>query len=248
MKVKAYPEAFINNTNKICISNSNSAILNSDILEEYQDKLISNKDGCIFKIVNEDSDSFICVEDYVSCKEFTAPPGIIFLPNDIYDNLLLSPDSDTSIDIELFMPPQATKIKFKPSDSDIFTENLKEELEFIITNKYKFLKVDDIITIGNSYVVVQELEPYFICMVNNTDLNVEFDSPAKTFREEDFHNLNHEDMLNNTFSASKEVIMNTDVPETILKQNTEIDTQVDDVKPLSRTELRNKRLAFFNKQ
>ena len=85
-------------------------------------------------------------------------------------------------------------------------------------------------------------------MVNNTDLDVEFDSPAKTFREEDFHNLNHEDMLNNTFSASKEVIMNTDVPETILKQNTEIDTQVDDVKPLSRTELRNKRLAFFNKQ
>ena len=124
MKVKAYPEAFINNTNKICISNSNSAILNSEILEEYQDKLISNKDGCIFKIVNEDSDSFICVEDYVSCKEFTAPPGIIFLPNDIYDNLLLSPDSDTKINIELFMPPQATKIKFKPSDTDIFTENL----------------------------------------------------------------------------------------------------------------------------
>lgn len=243
MEVIAYPEVFINNTNNIDISDSKYAILNSDILEKYQEELLSNKNGCIFKITNDDSDSFICIEDYVACKEFTAPTGIIYLPNDIYENLLLSPDSNKKVKIELFMPPQATKIKLRITDDEIFKIDLKEELENVISQNYKFLKVDDIISVGNSYVIVSELEPYYICMVNDTDLNVDFEYPHKSLMETRQNNLKHEDMLNNTLSQTSERV-NIDI-NSIEESNSDDEEEI--VTPLSLTQLREKRLAFFNK-
>lgn len=243
MEVIAYPEVFINNTNNIDISDSKYAILNSDILEKYQEELLTNKNGCIFKITNDDSDSFICVEDYVACKEFTAPTGIIYLPNDIYENLLLSPDSNKKVKIELFMPPQATKIKLRITDDEIFKIDLKEELESVISQNYKFLKVDDIISVGNSYVIVSELEPYYICMVNDTDLNVDFEYPHKSLMETRQNNLKHEDMFNNTLSQTSERV-NIDI-NSIEESNSDDEEEI--VTPLSLTQLREKRLAFFNK-
>ena len=244
MEVIPYPEVFINNTNLVDISDSKYAILNSDILEKYQEELLTNKSGCIFKITNDDSDSFICVEDYVACKEFTAPPGIIYLPNDIYENLLLSPDSNKKVKIELYMPPQATKIKLRITDDEIFKINLKDELENVITQNYKFLKVDDIISIGNSYVIVSELEPYHICMVNDTDLNVDFEYPNKSLMETRQNNLKHEDMLNNTLSQTSERV-NIDINS--IEESSSDHSSEDIVRPLSLTQLREKRLAFFNK-
>lgn len=241
MLVRAYPEIFINNTNNIDITDTKNAILNPDILEKYQDELLDNKNGCIFKIINNDSENCICVEDYVACKEFTAPPGIIYLPDDIYDNLLLSPDDNTDVKIELFMPPQATKIKLRIGNEDLFKMNLKEELENIITKNYKFLKIDDIITVGNSYVTITELEPYYICMVNDTDLNVDFEYPNQSLMETRRNDLKHENMLDTTFSRCNSERVNIDI-------NSDADSVIEEeVKPLSRTELRNKRLAFFNK-
>lgn len=243
MEVIAYPEVFINNTNNVDISDSKYAILNSDILEKYQEELLTNKNGCIFKITNDDSDSFICVEDYVACKEFTAPTGIIYLPNDIYENLLLSPDSNKKVKIELFMPPQATKIKLRITDDEIFKIDLKEELESVISQNYKFLKIDDIISVGNSYVIVSELEPYYICMVNDTDLNVDFEYPHKSLMETRQNNLKHEDMFNNTLSQTSERV-NIDI-NSIEESNSDDEEEI--VTPLSLTQLREKRLAFFNK-
>ena len=243
MEVIAYPEVFINNTNNIDISDSKYAILNSDILEKYQEELLTNKNGCIFKITNDDSDSFICVEDYVACKEFTAPAGIIYLPNDIYENLLLSPDSNKKVKIELFMPPQATKIKLRITDDEIFKIDLKEELESVISQNYKFLKVDDIISVGNSYVIVSELEPYYICMVNDTDLNVDFEYPHKSLMETRQNNLKHEDMFNNTLSQTSERVK---IYINIIEESNS-DDEEEIVTPLSLTQLREKRLAFFNK-
>lgn len=241
MLVRAYPEIFINNTNNIDITDTKNAILNPDILEKYQDELLDNKNGCIFKIINNDSENCICVEDYVACKEFTAPPGIIYLPDDIYDNLLLSPDNNNDVKIELFMPPQATKIKLRIGNEDLFKINLKEELENVITKNYKFLKIDDIIIIGNSYVTVTELEPYYICMVNDTDLNVDFEYPNQSLMDTKCNNLKHENMLDTTFSQCNNERVNLDI-------NSEGDSiSEDEVIPLSRTELRNKRLAYFNK-
>lgn len=239
MEVRAYPEVFINNTNDVSITDTKYAILNQDILEKYQEELLENKNGCIFKITNDDSSSFICVEDYVACKEFTAPPGIIYLPNDVYDNMLLSPDDDRNVTIELFMPPQATKIKLRITDDEIFKLNLKDELENILSRNYKFLKLEDIITVGQSYVVVSELEPYHICMINDTDLNVDFEYPNKSLMDTRQNNLKHEDMLNDTLSKTyNQVNMNIN---SLSESSSE-----EEFKPLSRTELRNKRLEFFN--
>jgi|TARA_B110000467_G_C18296122_1_gene468099 hypothetical protein len=241
MLVRAYPEIFINNTNDIHIKDTTNAILNPDILEKYQDELINNKSGCIFKIINNNSQNCICVEDYVACREFTAPPGIIYLPDDIYDNLLLSPDEDIDVKIELFMPPQATKIKLRIGSEDLFNINLKEALENVITKNYKFLKIDDIITIGNSYVTVTELEPYHICMVNDTELNVDFEYPNQSLMDTRCNNLKHENMLDTTVYKGNSERVNIDI-------NCKSDSDIEEeVKPLSRTELRNKRLAFFNK-
>ena len=58
------------------------------------------------------------------------------------------------------------------------------------------------------------------------------------------NNLRHEDMLNNTLSQTSEQI-NVDInsiDESIVEENEE-----NEVKPLSLTQLREKRLAFFNK-
>ena len=52
---------------------------------------------------------------------------------------------------------------------------IKHQLETEIKNNHMFLKLDDVITIDNNYFIVSKLEPYHICMVNNTDLEVEFD-------------------------------------------------------------------------
>ena len=139
------------------------------------------------------------------------------------------------------MPPQATKIKLRITDEEIFKINLKEELENVISNNYKFLKVDDIISIGSSYLVVSELEPYHICMVNDTDLNVDFEYPNKSLMETRQNNLRHEDMLNNTLSQTSEQV-NVDI-----NSIDESDNEENKVKPLSITQLREKRLAFFNK-
>ena len=179
----------------------------------------------------------------MACKEFTAPTGIIYLPNDIYENLLLSPDSNKKVKIELFMPPQATKIKLRITDDEIFKIDLKEELESVILQNYKFLKVDDIISVGNSYVIVSELEPYYICMVNDTDLNVDFEYPHKSLMETRQNNLKHEDMFNNTLSQTSERV-NIDI-NSIEESNSDDEEEI--VTPLSLTQLREKRLAFFNK-
>ena len=95
MLVRAYPEIFINNTNNIDITDTTNAILNPDILEKYQDELLDNKNGCIFKIINNDSENCICVEDYVACKEFN-PKKVYLLGFDLnyndYHNIYANTD------------------------------------------------------------------------------------------------------------------------------------------------------------
>ena len=55
------------------------------------------------------------------------------------------------------------------------------------------------------------------------------------------NNLKHENMLDTTFSRCNSERVNIDI-------NSDADSVIEEeVKPLSRTELRNKRLAFFNK-
>jgi hypothetical protein len=79
-------------------------------------------------------------------------------------------------------------------------------------------------------------------MVNDTDLNVEFEPPEKSHVETNSNDLKHEDMFNNTLSQTSGHQVNIDT-DNLLESNSD-----EEFKPLSRTELRNKRIAFFNKQ
>ena len=175
MKVNAFPEVF-NTFSKTNITDTKMAILNNQILRKYSVEMLTNKDGCIFKLKHIDLENGLCLEDYVSCGDFTAPDGVIYLPNNIYENLLLEQDSKNTIDIELFNPPQATQIRLKPNTDNFDIGLIKEQLENEIKNKHMFIKLDDVIIINDNYFIVSNLEPYDICLVNNTDLKVEFDS------------------------------------------------------------------------
>jgi hypothetical protein len=236
MKVTVLPEAYINNTMETNISNTSQAILNSGILDKYQEEILKHPEGCLFKLINNDTEHSIYIEEYVSANEFTAPSNIVYVSNMIYDNMLLSQDDGgQTIEIEIFTPPQATDILFKLSHPDILDGNIKENLESIITKKYKFLKIGDRIDIGSYYVTVVKLEPYDICMVNNTDINVEFDIP---------------ETIPETTPANNPTVSNTNKPlyrpmSPTLQEETESDIVSP---PLNIEELRQKRLAFFTKQ
>tara|TARA_B100000575_G_scaffold294618_1_gene312256 strand:+ start:207 stop:884 length:678 start_codon:yes stop_codon:yes gene_type:complete len=225
MKVIVLPEAYINNTTELNITNTYQAILNSSILEKYQEEILQYKDGCIFKLVNNNIENGIYIEEFISCSEFSAPKDTIYVSNMIYDKLLLSHgDISQKLEIEIYTPPQATDIVLQLSDISLLDGSIKERLEVIITKNYKFLKIGTVIDIDDKYVTVTKLEPYDICMVNNTDINVQFE-------------YNHiADTASNTNSHSK-----------IISDNVHnLDEETED-SPITIEELRKKRLAFFTK-
>ena len=171
MKVKAFPEVF-NTFGSTDIKNSKKAILNNVILETYKNELLLNKDGCIFKLVHNNLAEGLCVEDFIICGDFTGPDGVIYLPNEIYENLLLD-ETNNDINIELFNPPQASKIRLKSGKPISDVISVRDEIEKEIKKNHMFIRMDDVISVNNNYFIVQELEPYNICLTNNTDIELE---------------------------------------------------------------------------
>tara|TARA_B100001093_G_C26801041_1_gene1003434 strand:- start:1138 stop:1839 length:702 start_codon:yes stop_codon:yes gene_type:complete len=233
MKVNAFPEIF-NTFSKTNISNTKKAILNNLILQKYSVEMLTNKDGCIFKLKHLDLENGLCLEDYVSCGDFTAPNGIIYLPNNIFENLLLDTDSKNRIEIELFNPPQATSIKLRPNTNEFDMNIIKHQLETEIKNNHMFLKLDDVITIDNNYFIVSKLEPYDICMVNNTDLEVEFDKI-------DIIDPIMDDIKYEDDNERVNIVFN-ETDKNLISNIEKLNIEKPDIK-----ELREKRIAFFSK-
>ena len=229
MEVSVYPEAYINNSNHVSISNSNKAICCRKVLEKYKDLILNNKDGCIFKLgyMNSLLESYFTI--YVSSLEFTAPDNSIFISNENFEKLCLDL-SNNNVQIELFNPPQASNITFtiKKSLLDKIGD-IKSNLEALLEKKYKFLEKNQKIDILDSYILVKELIPYDVCLINNTDLNVEFDIIDDTLKEPVKY-----------ISSDR---------ETTLEEKEEIVNTIDDVEvpKLSIAELRQKRLAYYSK-
>ena len=115
MKIDIYPEAYINTTNDISLSNTNNAILCRNVLKEYENEILDNNDGCIFKLIFEEqlgNNLVWTFINYISCVEFTAPDNTAFISNLVFDDL--SSKIYTSlkdVTIEPFNPPQATHIQ-----------------------------------------------------------------------------------------------------------------------------------------
>lgn len=249
MKVKAFPEVF-NTFGSTDIKNSKKAILNNVILETYKNELLLNKDGCIFKLVHNNLAEGLCVEDFIICGDFTGPDGVIYLPNEIYENLLLD-EANNDINIELFNPPQASKIRLKSGKpiSDVIVA--RDEIEKEIKKNHMFIRMDDVISVNNNYFIVQELEPYNICLANNTDIELEIDE--FNFDDDEINNLQYEDdseRVNIQFNNSSRDYNNFIAPcNSENNVNTEETiTPITDTPKLSLSELRKKRLAFYSKK
>ena len=84
------------------------------------------------------------------------------------------------VTIELYNPPQANSITFRLSDEllDIIPD-LKSTLEELLINNYKFIKLGQYIELLNYKIMVSDLQPDTVCMINNTDVEVDFEIITK---------------------------------------------------------------------
>jgi len=239
MEVSVFTEAYINNSTDVTISNSNKAILCRKVLEKYNDILLQNPNGCIFKISYTHSIMQTYFECYVSCIEFTAPDNSMFISNENFDKMCLV--LEDKVNIELFNPPQASNIVFTIKDRVIKNiEDIKCNLENLINSKYKFLYENQEIPFLDDKIIVKKIEPYAVCLVNNTDLNVEFDiiktiEKVAEIKPDDVTNIYESNALDNN---SEQVVNEIEEksPETIT------------IPELSIEELRQKRLDYFLKK
>ena len=155
---------------------NNNAILPGEVLQYFQNEISSTKDGILYKITFKNKFLETNIEKFVSCVEFTAPENTIYLSEDLYDEFVFSDNEINLVKVEPFSPPQATKIIFKIENDCILQDGLiKSKLETLITKSYKFLELKQKIKIDNIIMTIITLEPYHICMVNNSDVEVEFD-------------------------------------------------------------------------
>jgi len=227
MRLKILPESFI--TNSTNITNTNKCFICSEVLDKHKETIIENTAGCLFKITFNNEPLGLEITEYLECVEFTAPRGTIIVSNKIFDNLLIDFTGEYYADIDIFVPPQASKVVFKIENRDIFClEDIKGFLEREIGENYKFLQIKQELIIENYHLTVKELEPYQVCLINNTDLEVEFDLPKQSTSP----------------VLEKETIVN-DLSEDII--STEVSEETDIEPKLTRNQLRQKRLAFYSK-
>lgn len=169
--MKAYPDSY--SSSDAVISDSNFAILSSQILERYSDEMSEDKQA-IFKVTYENKQIGYNTEVYVSVKEFSAPEDTIYLNMADFDGLMC--DIGDEVNIEYFDPPSAVLIVLKPLDKEFYNVmDIKSMLETSIISNYPFIKLNQTLKINSQIrVSVESLEPFEICRTNNIDLNVEF--------------------------------------------------------------------------
>ena len=108
------------------------------------------------------------------------------------------------------------------SSSEKVNTYIKSNLESVLNSKYKFLQKGQKIPFLDDNLIVKDIEPYEICLINNTNLVVEFDI-IKTIEKVD---------ESNSLDSIINVIETQDEPEYPI---------------LSQEELRKKRLDYFLK-
>lgn len=176
MRLRILPESFI--TNECSITNTHKSLICSSVLDKFKDTILDSPGGCIFKLTFQNVIlDCECIE-FVECVEFTAPANTIIIPNQLFDSLLIDFENDYYLDLDIFVPPQATRVNFKIENEDIFNNpDVKGFLENGIEKVYKFLYEGQILNVGGIKLIVDQLEPYSICLISNTDLEVDFECP-----------------------------------------------------------------------
>ena len=124
---------------------------------------------------------------------------------------------------------------------------VKNEIEKEIKKNHMFIRIDDVILLDNNYFIVQELEPYNICLANNTDLEVEIDE--FNFEDNEIDKLQYEDdseRVNIQFNSDTIRDTKFNIENNVYEQDSNF-SEINKTN-LSLTELRKKRLAFYSKK
>ena len=239
MNVRILSEAFAPTLHTL--TNTNKAILSPDILKKFSNEIIDNKDGVLYKLCYYNEFLNTHIEKYVCCIEFTAPNNTIIVSNHIINELFLNLSDINYVSVDVFYPPQATKVKFKLNNGNILSiDDIKTNLEIFISNNHKFLEMDQILEVAGSKLIVVELEPYIICMVNNTDMVVEFEYTEQNGVHKQVSEIDTEHGTLNNDTTHSDITPEGITPEII----NSIPKDYEPIR-LSKKELRNKRLEFY---
>lgn len=156
------------------IEDSNKIILGKDILEEICKQ--EYPETMIFTLTN--ITEFGVYNKTVAVHDFTAPPGTVYLPTKIAEELFV--ERGGTILINHQSVPNGEFIKIKPLSPNFYDlDNVKELFEKTINKYYPVLTVgDEISLMGTSITVkITECRPGDSISTIDTNLNVDFEAP-----------------------------------------------------------------------
>jgi len=244
MELQTYPESFYNNDG---LRLSNFAIAGRNILEKYKDFLSKDK-PIILKLKSK-----LGINFHVSILEFSAPDNVLYVNDNAFDQLCIN--TGDVVQGELFDPPDATKVIFKPSNKSFYKiEDVKSILENSIIKKYQFLIKGQIISINYFDSIIKlevsVLEPYDICRTTEIDLNVDFLPIEDNINQS--NNSKNIDQLPESIEFNKSNFNFREESNTSLNLNQVTNRVNSDNLNLSsnpsREDLRKRRLSFFEKK
>lgn len=203
--------------------NTNYVLLPVEALEFYKNFELPY----YFKLISPSGLSF-----YVGVKEFTAPTGQIIIPKWIMDNLCL----DIADEVQLKIVKNVIKgdlIKLEPQDKSFFDIIDYDTLLTQIFSNYCLLQDNSIISV-NIFDRIYQLRIFDISQDwSSIDIENNIDFPTDVI---DIKNIDLKvDIINKFIKKEKTITKPTEIKK-------------EEIKKLTKEELRNKRLAFFNKK
>ena len=157
-------------SNKILLPESMLFELTKDNHDSLQQKLY-------FKVSNKETQ----YGEVCGVHEFSAPPGVVYLPYHIMESCSLQEGS--TVQVDLLSPPKGNFMKIRLHNSKEFSKlsNPKAVLEKIMSRDYPVVTQGQTIALNYTelnkvfMVDVVETKPSEIVEIINTDINVDFD-------------------------------------------------------------------------
>jgi len=155
------------------VAHSNKIFLPESMLYKYEKEQFP----LYFKLTQpEYGVSTVC-----GVEEFTGPPGCFVVPHRIMEHLLIC--DGQNIDVQLCHPLKGSYIKLKPRKTAfIELSNPKAVLERFMSKDYPVISVGDTLSINHLdtiyHIDVVECQPGNSINILNTDVNLDFDTPA----------------------------------------------------------------------
>lgn len=157
-------------SNKILLPESMLFELTKDNHDSLEQKLY-------FKVTNKETQ----YGEVCGVHEFSAPPGVVYLPYHIMESCALQ--EGNTVKVDLISPPKGNFMKIRLHNSKEFSKltNPKVVLEKIISRDYPVVTQGQTIALNYTdlnkvfMIDIVETKPSEIIEIINTDINVDFD-------------------------------------------------------------------------